>query len=458
MSLVVVVFAVTLTWSSRAAVPRKPESLMSHYLESIGILALNTEQHEKTSGIDRDRQRLSRSAGRNTRVYPLSPSDAPLSGLPEELRSLIDESLLDGMLHHVRRPGGYFLLRSVESGGDSRRVLVVLQTRSLPLLLEAALAPHIFAFRILLVLMIGGLLCYALARSLTRPLNTLRMAASNLGQGDLGSRVESALLKRGDEIAMLATDFNRMADRIESLVTAQRRLLRDVSHELRSPLARLNVALGLARQQGAEASSPALDRIERESERLNCLIGELLTLSRLEAEDLPETTTKIDLDLCLRSIAADATFEASSRAVSVEIMKSVPALVRAHEGLLRSALENVIRNAIRHAPESTVVELALESRSHDHKAGALLTMRDHGPGVPEDELRNVFEAFHTARSDESACSRSSGVGLSITKRVVQQLGGTVAVKNIMEGGLSVEVWLPVYNDKIPECVFPIGAG
>src|SRR5678815_2110219 len=213
--------------------------------------------------------------------------------------------------------------------------------------------------RLLVVLVIGGIFCYWLARYLTKPVLRMRTTTNELAEGNLGARVATKLTKRRDEIGDLGRDFNGMAERLESMVKAQQRLLGDISHELRSPLARLGVALGLARQRSGAEANGALDRIERESENLNEMISQLLTLTRLESGTDGRKRTEVDLAALVREVVDDADYEARSLSRSVQVVSSDNCSIKGVEELLRSAVENVVRNAVRYTPEGTAVEVAL---------------------------------------------------------------------------------------------------
>jgi len=237
---------------------------------------------------------------------------------------------------------------------------------------------------VLAVVATSGVVCYGLARYLVAPVNKLRDATRSLSGGDLAVRVGPAVGKRRDELSDLANDFDL---RVESLVTTQRQLLSDISHELRSPLARLNVALGLARQRAGDGANDALDRIEREAERLNELIGQLLVLARLEADAGAHECAPVDLERLIGEIVADADFEARSGNRSVRVVASEPVSIPGNEGLLRSAIENIVRNAVRYTEESTAVEVSLEKRGADHshqrqRSWARGTARGVGGSVP----------------------------------------------------------------------------
>src|ERR1700723_1912042 len=238
----------------------------------------------------------------------------------------------------------------------------------------------------------SGLVCYLLAWFLTMPIVRLRAATRQLAAGDLAARAGAPPSRRRDEVAGLMRDFDTMAERLESLVKAQSRLLNDISHELRSPLARLNVALGLARQRSGPETSTMLERIELEASRLNELIGRLLTLARLEDGEQHVPTTPILLDEVVLNVAEDAEFEARARRCHVrsEIAPGTWA-VCGDVSLLHSAIENVVRNAIRYTCEGTTVNIHLEKTGLAGSEEAVVRVTDCGSGVPADALEKLFQ-------------------------------------------------------------------
>jgi len=276
-----------------------------------------------------------------------------------------------------------------------------------------------------------------LAWYLARPVRHLRAATRRLADGALDTRVAPVLGGRRDEIADLGRDFDHMAARLQVLVGAQKRLLHDVSHELRSPLARLQVAVALARQR-PERLATTLDRVERETARLDALVGELLTLSRLEAGVTGAADETFDLVELLEEVAADARFEAEAAGVRVELAPhgGIVALGRAE--LLRRAFENVIRNAVKYTAKDTAVEVAAV---RDAAAGAAtVSVCDRGPGVPEADLEALFEPFF--RAERGAARAGYGLGLAIARRAVEAHGGRIRATNRAGGGLCVEIALP----------------
>ncbi len=297
----------------------------------------------------------------------------------------------------------------------------------------------------------SGLVCYFLSWYMTKPVTRLRAATQQLAAGDLTARAGDPNSKRRDEIAGLVRDFDTMAGRLEGLVKAQSRLLNDISHELRSPLARLNVALGLARQRSGPESAAMLERIELEASRLNELIARLLTLARLEDGEQRVPSTPVLLDEVVLSVAEDAEFEAQARRCHVR--SEIPAGswgVCGDASLLHSAIENVVRNAIRYTREGTAVQIHLEKMGNDE---AVVRVTDCGSGVPADALEKLFQPFYRLDDARGRQTGGVGLGLAITERAVRFHGGRVAATNRAEGGLMVEIHLPL----MPASLTPVGS-
>jgi two-component system sensor histidine kinase CpxA len=296
---------------------------------------------------------------------------------------------------------------------------------------------------ILIGIISSGLVCYLLARYLTAPVVRLRAATQRLAAGDLSARAGGLAARRRDEMAQLVRDFDTMAERLEAAVHAQARLLNDISHELRSPLARLNVASALAHQRaGAEAHS-ALERIDLEAERLNELIGGLLTIARLESGNDARQKSPVLLGEIIEGIAADANFEAQGRNCGVESVIREDCVVMGAPSLLHSAIENVVRNAAHYTREGTSAQITLERADSKGGPEAVIRIVDSGPGVPEEALDKLFRPFY--RIDDARGRKTGGVGLglAITERAVRLHGGTVKASNRPEGGLQVEIRLPL---------------
>jgi len=291
--------------------------------------------------------------------------------------------------------------------------------------------------RILAVILTAGLVCFALAKYLTAPIVKLRRATQKFAGGDLQTRVSEKVGKGRDELSRLARDFDEMAERIESLVSLEKRLTQDISHELRSPLARLNVALELARSKSNAETKPLIERIETESQRLNEMISRLLILSKLETGSENFEKRDVNLTRLIEQVAADADFEARAKGKKVEILQADEIKIFGSESLIRSAVENVLRNAVRYTKEITAVEVSLKKKNGE----AVILIRDYGDGVPEAELEKLFRPFYRVQTARERKSGGIGLGLAIAERAINAHHGTIAAKN-MGNGLAVEIKLP----------------
>ncbi len=291
---------------------------------------------------------------------------------------------------------------------------------------------------LLLALVVTGIASWLLTRAITRPVRALGAATRGLAAGDLNARVSIEVSARRDEFGTLARDFDAMAARLHELVLGREQLLRDVSHELRSPLARMRVALGLARQPGGEVPRE-LDRLETEVERLDRLIGQMLQLTRLEATSAQALAEDVDLVELLDAIVRDAAFEAQAREVHIRWQPPLtPRMARGNAAWLASAVENVVRNALRYGGAGSEVEVCLGSG----QGGLRIEVRDRGPGVPAAELARIFEPFYRIAESRARDCGGDGIGLAITARVLAAHGGRAWAENAAGGGLRVLLELP----------------
>lgn len=310
--------------------------------------------------------------------------------------------------------------------------------RDLPASPYAVLStPDVRALLLLFALFISGFVCWLLARYVSKPVERLQSSARSLAAGNLEARVGEEFSRRRDELGVLARDFDTMADHVRNLIASKESLLRAMSHELRSPLARMRVALGLARRQGEDLGRQ-LDRIELEAERLDTLIGQMLQLSQLRAIEPNLPREPVDLISLLSDVVEDARIEASAMNKEVEWTPGPPVVIEGDPSLLRSAIENVVRNAVRFTAPGTAVSVTLE-RLREH---LLIVIEDHGPGVPQAELERIFEPFYRVAEARDRDTGGTGMGLAITQRVVDLYNGTVRALNVPSGGLRVEIRLP----------------
>lgn len=365
-----------------------------------------------------------------------SQSGPPRSGLPRH-HSWIDNLLPDRIMRQALTL-------------DGKRYTLVLELPPGP---RAFFGPHDIPLLGIAVIL-SGLVCYLLSWSVTTPVTRLRQAAQSLAAGDLSARAGAPSGGRGDELTELMRDFDRMAERIEGLVDSQSRLLKDVSHELRSPLARLSVALGLARQRVASGVGPevapelelSLNRIELEADRLDQLIQRLLTISRLESGTDGLRKTTLSLRELVEQVAHDAEYETPGRGCRVTTLAAEAAdefLVEADPDLLRSAVENAVRNATRYTAEGTTVEVRLErQQAANGEKEIIVRVLDSGPGVPDEALPKIFEPFYRLDDARNRKTGGVGLGLSIADRAIRLHGGQLRASNRKEGGLQVEIRIP----------------
>ena len=301
-------------------------------------------------------------------------------------------------------------------------------------------------WQLLLSIIVSGIVCYFLARYLTRPIDNLRSAAQAMAQGDLSAR---AVARRNrDQISQLVDDFNIMADRLQATMAAQKQMVSDISHELRSPLARLTVALDLARSRAGEGARTALDRIGLESNRLNEMIGRILALAQLTSGEMHMKKHHISLSDLLREVVDDADFEARARHTSVKLRiepGAEGAMANGYPSLLRSALENVVRNAIAYTNPDTTIEVD-QTVTSDR---VYITIRDHGPGVPEEELPKLFMPFYRVDNSRTRLTGGTGLGLAIAARAIALHSGIIRAHNAPDGGMIVEIRIPLQSVRQP---------
>jgi two-component system sensor histidine kinase CpxA len=285
----------------------------------------------------------------------------------------------------------------------------------------------------LLILAAVALVCWALALNLALPLRDLARGVERVGGGDLSVPLNS---RRRDELGDLANSFDRMAERIGTLLTAERRLLQDVSHELRSPLARMKFAAELARKP--EHRDEAIGRLKTDINRLGKLISSLLEVTRAEGDPLARKEEVFKIGDFLREIAADCLIEAEARHCRVEVAAPLDQTIRGDHELLRRAFENIVRNAILYAPEGSVIEVRAEASAQT----ALVSVRDYGEGVPEELLDKLFDPFFRVDDSRESSTGGVGLGLAIARRSIHLHGGTIEAANALPG-LRVSVEVPV---------------
>lgn len=445
MVVVIATFAVTTHFTRSPEMFRPPpfiEAVLSGYARN----AAEAFEREGVAGLKAYLNYLKDETGTRSQLFDANGAELTGDDADPRVREVAAQVAQTGSPFFKHIGGGMLEVRAVPARGGGRYAFVTYMQMGRP-----PVERHVFwilsestwllLVRVLAVVAAAGALCYLLARYIVAPVVKLREVTRQVTEGDFSARVGPRLGGRRDELAAMGHDFDEMAVRIETLVGAQTRLLRDISHELRSPLARLSVALDLARKRAGQAAAGDLDRIEREAKRLNEMIGQLLALSRWESGGNGRRAGPFDLAALVREVAADADFEAQGRNCSVVVEECDACEMRGTPELLRSAVENVVRNAVRYTPEGTAVKIALRCRREDGEA--VITVRDEGAGVPEESLRDIFRPFYRMDGSRTRETGGAGLGLAITERAVRLHGGTVIAENVPGGGFRIELRLPV---------------
>ena len=290
-----------------------------------------------------------------------------------------------------------------------------------------------------LLLIVCAVLCFLMARYLAKPIIELQEASRKFAKGDFSHKITKEAMTRYDEIGDLASDFNNMALKIETLINSQKRLFNDISHELRSPLARMQVSIELLQMKVADSEKSLVNRLEKDVNRMNALIEELLQFTKLENKQISSNIEEIDLGKALENVCADAEFENKNKHKGVRLEIKQECSIKGNPTLLERAFENIIRNGLRFTPENTVVEVSLEKI--DNKA--VIKISDKGPGVPEDQLKKIFAPFYCINTDRNPQKGGVGLGLPIALKAIQIHKGTIVMSNKSEGGLLATIELPL---------------
>jgi two-component system, OmpR family, sensor kinase len=328
----------------------------------------------------------------------------------------------------------------VAADGSAYTVLTVPRR---PSVFGALSLPAISLTILLIALVVSALTSWWLAEHLTAPIRRIQAGARALASENLNVRVSAGLEDRKDELAVLARDFDAMADQLRANRAATTQLLRDISHELRSPLARMRVALGLARQPPADFPRQ-LDRLEKEIERLDSMISQVLKLARLHGTDALLARQVFEFDEVIEEVVRDANFEGAIKQCQVQLLSPISGIaVLGNRELLGSAIENVLRNAVRYSPQGTPVQLSItRTSSAGANTGLEILIRDQGPGVPPADLERIFEPFYRVAESRDRDSGGEGIGLAITFQVMQAHGGSAKASNVPSGGFEVRLSLP----------------
>lgn len=334
--------------------------------------------------------------------------------------------------------GGFVWTETFPVSSPQGMFVLVAQVHPWQIIEDPALLSRI-ALKLLVALLCTSLLCLILARHIATPIRVLQGAAARIADGDFAVRALPTIAPRNDELAKLARDFDRMAERIQSLIHKQKELLGDISHELRSPLARMNVSLELLRR----GESDGLERMQADITRMDELIGQVLTLTRLQMGEGQKVVTIVNLQSIVESVAEDARFEGQNEGKSVVSAHSDDCWLASDPALLRSCVENVVRNAVRHTKRNTEVVIALNKVSAQGMSWAQIRVSDRGNGVPPQSLSQLFEPFYRVSGAGNSRSDGFGLGLAIAQRVALLYGGHITAHNLETGGLEVKIELPL---------------
>jgi two-component system sensor histidine kinase CpxA len=425
MWLSIVGFSATIGWLNdklaREQWAEEPANTFSRGMFRINQRAVNAIEMGDLKGL-RDEllgiPRMSRS-----HIYVLDFKNFEVLGRDEALQQLNDRrTVMDIQTHE-------------DSEGRTYTIYTVKRTPPNTIL---APGPAGTALRLAAAALISAVISFFLARSLSMPLEQLSVASRRIAVGDFETRAGHSLLERKDEFGQLATDFDLMVERLQAMQQANQRLLQDVSHELRSPLARLTVALEIARKKGAPTVKSELDRIELESERLGALVNDVLSLLRESSESTSKADEEIELNTLLNDLVEVVNYEIPVGKPGIAWKPIETILYRGERELLWRAMENLLRNALRHTDSDNGVILSLKrERKQVH-----MSVRDFGPGVPEGELDKIFEPFYRVQEARDRGSGGHGLGLSIAANAVRRHGGLIDARNADDGGLIVRIRLP----------------
>jgi two-component system sensor histidine kinase CpxA len=359
-------------------------------------------------------------------IYVVDDMNQELLGRDRALEQLVDRGTSMDVTEFEDREGNGYKMFTVN--------------RSPPATLLAP-GPEGTALRLIASAVISALISFFLARSLVTPIEQLRQASRKIAAGDLATRVSKTMPGRQDEIGQLATDFDVMASRLQAMQQANQRLMQDVSHELRSPLARMSVALEIARKKGAGNIQSEIDRIALESERLETLVNDVLGMLRESSASMAKTTEALDLTALLSDMVEVVNYEVPEGKPGIAWQPPGSCEFHGDRELLWRAVENLLRNALRHTDPDRGVELKLAVNRR--KSSVLLEVRDFGTGVPEAELEKIFEPFYRVQESRDRGSGGHGLGLSIAANAVKRHSGSIHAANAPDGGLVVSINLPL---------------
>ncbi|MHB8812884.1 MAG: sensor histidine kinase [Steroidobacteraceae bacterium] len=447
---IVLILAGTVTVAVSAAIQRRDEVPWVQR----GELFAQADDAFETGGPDALREWLESIATDPafSRTYVVGPNGRDM--LDRSLPHFLRQVPLNGRTKHGTKtvhsgaiaPVGGALVLVAPDGSTYHVVIGPLHEH--PLLFGELQLPAVAAATLAIALLVSTVICFFLTRHLVGPIDRLRQATREMTAGNLSVRMLPRLKGRQDDLALLAADFDTMAERVQSLLESKQQLLRDVSHELRSPLTRLQLALSLARREDGGVERQ-LARIANEADRLEQLIARILKLVRLERPASALQGVPVDVGKLLEVIAQDVTIEAEARGCAVSVHADTGLEVAGDPELLRSAFENVVRNAVRFGPSGSAVVVTAARRDWIE-----VTVRDHGPGVPEKDLKLIFEPFYRVDAARDRAVGGEGLGLAIAARAIAVHGGSIEAHNVPDGGLEVAMRLPALQRRAADAPTP----
>jgi two-component system sensor histidine kinase CpxA len=358
---------------------------------------------------------------------------------PENVKEVSENLLKDQLSEGILKSGKLIVSHEILSTSGKFYRLAAVSEKPFPHFISIPWAGLVL--RLLLATFISGLICYLLSLYLTRPLRSLEMAAKSIARGKLNTRVGHLRGHHKDEIAQLSDEFDRMAEQLERLVSSKERLLQDISHELRSPLARLQIAIELGRNKTNQLAENEFNRMELECSRLKYLISEILDFARLDKSTTNLQLSLVNLPKLLQEIIKDANYECGTGLTRVYAGIMEPCTLLLDEHLIHRAIENVVRNALHYSPATEKVSISVH---HDkNKKHIYIDIQDKGPGVPEEQLEKIFNPFYRVDTSREKKTGGYGLGLAIAFRAIQLHEGQITAQNNAEGGLLIRIILKV---------------
>lgn len=378
---------------------------------------------------------------RHMSIYLLSSTGEIIGAeaAPENVKKVAENLLKDQLSEGIFKSGNLIVSHEIISTSGKYYRLAAVSEKPISYFVQIPWAG--LTIRLTLAIFISGLICYLLSLYLTQPLRSLGMAAKSIAKGKLNTRVGRLRGHYKDEIADLSDEFDRMAEQLENLVSSKERLLQDISHELRSPLARLHIAIELGRNKTKQLADTEFNRMDIECARLNALISEILEFARLEKSTTDVYLSEVNMPELLSEIIQDANYESGKQSTRVSEGTIEPCHILIDARLIHRAIENILRNAMHYSPSDQKIVVSLEysdSKNHIH-----IDIKDSGPGVPEDQLEKIFNPFYRVDTSRTKKTGGYGLGLAIASRAVQLHHGEIIAVNNKEGGLLVRIILPV---------------